>query len=531
LSGTPKLHSNLARSVLSDTAIGSLAYKVTFTGPGGTVIEREVEGGSISITLDAGAWVIGAEAFTLEEDDMSVLVPVLVGTGTATVTVVPGQYQSVTIPMTVDPAYEANLTEIYIHNETELRRIGTDFAIDGSIQFYLERDIVLTQPWTAIGSGSAPFKAQFDGQGHSVTVTSFGPAIKETGDVWVYQGFFAAAENAAIKNIHVKYDLSGPVDIRTGDGSTYHDACAGGVAGKAYNNTVFENIRVSGDFSVIFDGMSSLSAGGITGSSDSGTIANCHVSGAIGGDMPDGALWLGGIAGNSMGGDINGSSFTGAVEGTAPGENCWFGGIAGDMDGDITASYVSARVQGQGGSVYAGGVAGRLFNGSIDRCYAWANVSADGTYEVSVGGIAGQNDAVITKCYARGSVLGENASGGYQGAGGIAGRITGTGEYCAALNDSVTYPLYAHGIAGGDTTATYTNNYAAADITFTSPWTNTTNLDGDRTYYRVDFMGQGNQGKYTALGWNFTNDWKWLSGYSYPALSWQTTPPLDPATL
>jgi hypothetical protein len=80
--------------------------------------------------------------------------------------------------MTVDPAYEAGLTNIYIHNEAELRRAAAgDFAIDGSIQFYLERDIVLTQPWTAIGNNGTPFEAVFDGNGHSITINSFNGAV------------------------------------------------------------------------------------------------------------------------------------------------------------------------------------------------------------------------------------------------------------------------------------------------------------------------------------------------------------------
>jgi hypothetical protein len=46
---------------------------------------------------------------------------------------VPGQYQSVTIPVYVDSTYEASLTDIYIHNEAELRPIGADFAeVDGN---------------------------------------------------------------------------------------------------------------------------------------------------------------------------------------------------------------------------------------------------------------------------------------------------------------------------------------------------------------------------------------------------------------
>jgi hypothetical protein len=33
------------------------------------------------------------------------------------------------------------------------------------------------------------------------------------------------------------------------------------------------------------------------------------------------------------------------------------------------------------------------------------------------------------------------------------------------------------------------------------------------------------------LDWDFASDWKFIGGYDYPALSWQTTPPTDPSTL
>ncbi|MDR0720740.1 MAG: hypothetical protein LBF78_13980 [Treponema sp.] len=528
LSGASGGRSGPTRSVLSDNDTGGLAYKVTFTGPGGTVIERVAEGGSISIALSAGAWSIAAEAYN--PGDMG---GTLVGSGTAAVTVVPGQPQSVTVPMYVDPAYEAGLTNIYIHNEAELRRIGTDFVIDGTINFYLEKDITLTQPWTAIGSNSDPFKAVFDGQGHTVTIRSFGPAIKETGDVWVYQGFFAVVETAAIKNINVKYELSGSVDISTGDGSTYHDSCAGGVAGQARNSS-FEKIQVSGNFAILFDGMSSLNVGGIAGASDNGTITNCHVVGAIGGTSAN-YLPIGGIVGSSESGTIiSDSSFTGAVNGSAVG-NCIAGGIAGYMNGDITASYTSAIVQGAGGGVYAGGIAGWLLTGSIDRCYAWANVSADGTTDVYAGGIAGQNNFTITKCYVRGAVLGENGSS-EKYAGGIAGNIIGgTIEYCAALNDSISFSsavdvggIGGREISGEISSGSYTSNYAASDIVISS--TNTTtnlNLIGNTTYIRSNFEGPPAGTVYSTgnLNWDFASDWKWLSGYSYPVLSWQTTPP------
>jgi hypothetical protein len=62
------------------------------------------------------------------------------------------------------------------------------------------------------------------------------------------------------------------------------------------------------------------------------------------------------------------------------------------------------------------------------------------------------------------------------------------------------------------------------------------NKDGDTTYSGVDFVNGGifDWTDFTTVDWNFTTgtgDWKWLSGYDYPVLRWQTRPPLDPASL
>jgi hypothetical protein len=79
--------------------------------------------------------------------------------------------------MKVDPAYEGLLTDIYIHNEAELRRVGRDFAIDGTIRFYLERDIVLTQPWTPIGDSAIPATHSRDREAKRYIPVLVGPLI------------------------------------------------------------------------------------------------------------------------------------------------------------------------------------------------------------------------------------------------------------------------------------------------------------------------------------------------------------------
>jgi hypothetical protein len=265
---------------------------------------------------------------------------------------------------------------------------------------------------------------------------------------------------------------------------------------------------------------------------DNASFTNCHVTSLIGGTSAN-YLTIGGLLGNSINGTIQDSSFTGVVSGVASG-NCNAGGIAGSMDGDISTSYASAKVQGQGDGVYAGGVAGLLINGFIERCYAWTDVSAGGTSDVFVGGIAGDNQARITMCYARGSVLGENGPADKYAGGIVGANSSGTIQFCAALNDSISFlgALDVGGIGGGErlSPGTYASNYAASDITVNSVSTTTiSGLIGDTTYTRSAFEGPPAGTLYGSayLDWDFSSDWKFISGYNYPVLYWQTVGPAD----
>jgi hypothetical protein len=423
-------------SVLSDSAIGGLTYHVTLTGPGGIQTLEAGEGGT-TLFLDAGTWTIEAVAY----DPGDLTTPV--GSGSAVIAVVAGQNSSVRIPMTIDPAYEVTLTEIYIHNEAELRRIGTDFAIDGSFitAFYLENDIVLTQSWTPIGEDSDhPFKAVFDGQGHSITVKSFsGPRLDGNA---AGLGFFAYVDSATIQDLTINYELGGPVvDMRTGAGSTYYGGYAGGVAGRA-ENASFEDIQVTGNFSVVFDGDTSLYAGGIAGEANYGvTITNCRVTGTIGGTS-DSYLAIGGIAGYISnpsyvaGWDISESSFTGTISGNSPGGNIEVGGIAGYMmNVEITGCHASTgTISGNSpsGSVQMGGIAGYMEDVEITGCHASGDIDGDSSY-VTIGGIGGRIlNTTVKDGEFTGTISGNSFSvSGLVEAGGIAGNaITGTIDGC-----------------------------------------------------------------------------------------------------
>jgi hypothetical protein len=562
-----------SRSVLPNVFIATLVYRLTITGPGGSRT-LETSGGGTTLTLAAGNWTIQVRAY----DPVDLSSPI--GSGNAAVTVIAGRNSFVKVPMQVDPAYEAGLDAIYLHSEADLRRIGAVNGLDISDPnrtFYLEDDIILTQPWTPIGSPGDPFKAVFDGQDHSITVRSFsGPVLDGNA---AYLGFFAFVEDASIKDTTVEYEFGGGVDMRTGAGTTYYDGYAGGVAGRAYN-TSFENIQVEGDFSVEFDGMSGIRVGGIVGKADDVTITGCRITGTISGTSTN-YLAIGGIAGmtnNTFPGEkISGSSFTGTITGYSPG-NADVGGIVGYFQGEITAcfvegyitvdadhpsvggiagtvgnsninkSYVVGKIEGPatGFQSDTGGIAGRFMDGTIENCYAWVDVSSSSVYntvyssgEENVGGIAGVNQGgTISKCYAMGTVKANGQN--YIYVGGIAGKadtyavISGCMALIEVLDGgSSTYTKTVYAI-GRRTSGNFSENYSWDGISIINR-DNSSNLgiadqDGEQKP-SADFKSSV---LYATAGWNFPGDWKFLpagSGYPYPVLSWQTEPPADPATL
>jgi hypothetical protein len=568
-----------SRSLSDDFIRDNISYNLTFTGPGGTLtLEPPLPS---ELTLKIGTWTVEAKAYDTDSR--------LAGTGSLTINVIAGPNDPINIPMIINPRYKADYEELtdifYIHNETELRRIGTDFAIDGTKKFHLERDIVLTQPWTPIGDYTTPFEAVFDGGGHSITIGSFtGPNVSADGYA-AFLGFFGLVDNAAISNVTISYsdNSSSPTTMNftglNGSMSTYSDQHAGGVAGYAVN-TSFENIRVSGSFSVKGNGTSSLSVGGISGWNDSGTtITKCHVQGTIAGETVN-YLTVGGIAGNSMGVTINGSSFTGGISslsfdpGTGTGGNSETGGIAGYFTGgEITACFAEGSIEAKADAPNAGGIVGRantsaIGSVTIQNCYAAGTITSSSTGSSSYsGGIAGDlgPDDLIANCYAYANVSSGEAAGGIAGynggnihwsyaagtvkatgtttdrkVGGIMGGNSGIGVVfaCMALvseldpGPSSSLSRVANAICAEVYPGTLIGNYSRNDIKFDNntnpPDPGAENGDG-QAMPLVDFKSPAST-IYTA--WSFTPtanaSWKWLTGYDYPVLSWQTTPPVLP---
>ena len=181
---------------------------------------------------------------------------------------------------------------------------------------------------------------------------------------------------------------------------------------------------------------------GLFGNVWGATIQNCNVTGEI-----NGYNHTGGIVGYANDNThILNCSFQGNVEGD--GEER--GGIVGHTSSgcEVSGCFVTGTVTGE---KFVGGIAG-WGAGTIENCYALANVTATG---VSAGGIAGYycSNFTIENCYYSGNVSASKCAGGIAGS-----ALGGTIQNCVSLAESVT-GSNANRIAGKNS-ATLTNNYA-----------------------------------------------------------------------
>ncbi|CAN1523786.1 Filamentous haemagglutinin, N-terminal [Methylophilaceae bacterium] len=160
-----------------------------------------------------------------------------------------------------------------------------------------------------------------------------------------------------------------------------------------------------------------------------------------------GGNYVGGLAGNNYG-NISNSYVTGSVSG-----NGSVGGLVGyNDDGTVTQSYSSAAVTGIN---EVGGLVG-YSGGHISQSYATGSVSGSD----NVGGLLGYNDGIITQGYSTGSVSGSDYVGG----------LVGDNDYGGLINQSyatgsVSGSNYVGGLVGyNDEGGTINQSYATGNV-------------------------------------------------------------------
>ena len=285
-----------------------------------------------------------------------------------------------------------------------------DFNDDASYSSTPNKVIWTTgEGWEPIGSSSNPFKAIFEGNGHTISnlmidrfhtkdVGLFGYIGKLPGDM---EGDTEIID-VGLLNVDIKGEQSvgGLVGFNSRGKITKSYATgvvlgmwnrAGVLIGK--NNSIVTNSHAIGVVGA--GGM----AGGLIGGNHHGSLTNSYAASAV---KANG--WLGGLVGFN-GGNIANSYAMGSVTG-----NHAAGGLVGYNAGKITNSYATGAAVVKANN--AGGLVGYSNGGNITNSYATGGVTGDS----NAGGLVGySNGGNITNSYAIGSVVGTSAVGGLVG--------------------------------------------------------------------------------------------------------------------
>jgi hypothetical protein len=324
---------------------------------------------------------------------------------------------------------------------------GADY---GGLTVELKSDLEVTEEWTPIGSlpkngkntDVRPFRGTFEGNGHTVTITSTDSQKQTSSNRRVMVGFFGyVSDNAEIRNLNVagKFSVTGIED------KAYVGGIVALAGGGFYTNSAgtYGNIKITGCTNYVnIETKAEKEAfyvGGILGQTELLTLSSLNWE-SVGPDISDCKNY----------GDINADCVT--------------------LTKNVSKTYV-------------GGIAGRS-GGNVQRCANYGDVS--GTY---AGGICSLAVFTISSCTNQGSVSAVNRLSYYAvdlGAAGIVYALdeststytlsvvdcynTGDIEAKQPVNEAYvqSYP-YCNGIAGRGYKITLKNCYNTGSLTTNNP--------------------------------------------------------------
>lgn len=295
----------------------------------------------------------------------------------------------------------------------ELKALATavNGGADKSGEYYkLTADIGdATTPFTTpIGNKDKPFKGNFDGDGHTVTLGIKGSS---------YLGLFGCLNGGSIKNVTTAGTVANTSTAITGNGP------AAGVCANNIGGTIEKCVNKA----AVSCSNYGKYTGGICGKNEGGTINGCSNTAQVKA-WGNSAQYFGGICGQNYTGSIFNCANTGEVKALEWAINSMGGicGLNGGVDDAMTADAIIANcvnngkvtVQGyKNGASEIGGICGRNNAGTnyksmILNCFSTAVMSypiSDKTPKPSIsycGGVVGYNwekvdnsKAVVSNCY------------------------------------------------------------------------------------------------------------------------------------
>lgn len=346
--------------------------------------------------------------------------------------------------------------------------------------------------WTPIGNSSTNFKGIFDGGGHVIS----GLTINDSSATFNNNlGLFGFTLSSTIRNVGLE-------DVNI----TYagYNARVGALVG-ADNRGTITNCYSTGTLNFQSYSTTPSLVGGLVGYAYRDTVTNSYSAVNIHATGVNAGSSFGGFVGNGggLGGKIINCYSTGAVDVTADvgyTGYMYVGGLAGGFfgnaasllqnsysSGSVTLTYTAAPT---GTSVAflpaVGGLVGYNYStGAIQNCYSTSEVTAN-VGNAYVGGLAGVGN-YISNSYSTGKI---NNNGSGNSVGGVAGYGE-AGRITASYWDTQTT-----GVSEG-----------VGNISGYSGVTGLTTAQMmSRTYLR------------DTLGWDFTNTWYMIDGYTRPFL-------------
>lgn len=301
------------------------------------------------------------------------------------------------------------------------------------------------------------FTGRLYGDGHTVRHLTIDSNDGEYLGLFGYIGSGGRVYDLNLKAVDIRGHARTGALAGYSEGSMVNCSVSGSIAGGDYSRWLGGLIGINaGTLSgchvevTVTGGDSSSMLGGLAGWHE-GRILNCATSGSVSGG--DEAFQLGGLVGRSLAGMIEDSTTDTAV---SAGARSWaLGGLVGRADSDsflLRGTATGAVTAGQA-SHDLGGLAGQHWYGTISYCHATGPVAAGqnghtlgglvgacaggrifasyATGAISgqagsrlLGGLSGQvqTAAVVTECYATGSLLVDDEP---YGRGGFVGRIAG----------------------------------------------------------------------------------------------------------
>jgi len=334
---------------------------------------------------------------------------------------------AVTVIAPVGPIGSGTLSDPYIVYDVDtLSYVGkspagaySDWGLDKHYKQMENIDLASVANWTPIGTTSAPFTGNYDGNGHTISKLTITSATAAGVGLFCYIGSSAIVKNVGIVscNINVAFTVVGGLAGRN-DGTVEYCYSTGTVIGTSGVGGLVGTISVAtGKVQNCYSecdvtATTSGAAGGVAGNNIGGTVQNCYATGNVSG-------------GSSVGGVVGGG--TSGAAGTV--KNCY---ATGNVTGNSTG--------------IAGGVVGACSSGStVENCVALnPNVSGDGTQYVArvLGTSSASGGGSIASGYGRSDMI-------VVPSGGASSYITSRNGADITLDDWKLASWWTSTVAGG----------------------------------------------------------------------------------